>query len=228
MKEIEEKKLVKRRRISKGKEKDTSIAYCKKTDGKGWHCKRQAQLPNSLCSYHLAQIKAYSSNHRALTDSPSTVADSGKCSSNHRKRKAAGEEATDKGSGFYYYYEGFGPWRGKRRGRPVSAGSSASAVLNSCGGNIVKVKEDSSSKESTILDNGDDDDDDNDNAIAGDDEYDLDRFEELDDHHDNYTTHYKEREDTNNVAKKEGLEKKRVAKKRGRKPFKCRSLKSLL
>ncbi|ONK72339.1 uncharacterized protein A4U43_C04F18380 [Asparagus officinalis] len=68
MKEIEEKKLVKRRRVSKGKERDAAVAFCKKTDGKGWHCKRQAQLPNSLCSYHLAQIKAYSSNHRALTE----------------------------------------------------------------------------------------------------------------------------------------------------------------
>ncbi|XP_020261414.1 uncharacterized protein LOC109837534 isoform X2 [Asparagus officinalis] len=205
-KEAEEKRTTtKRKRASKGKGKDDTVKtsdgslaaqHCKKSDGKGWRCKRPAQLPNSLCSYHLTQIRAYTSNHRA-TDPSAAVTDNG-----NRQEEATGTDD----SSLYYYYGGFGPSRGKQRGK-TSTG-------------VVKVKEDCSGKESgTMLDDGDGDN----NAVAGDDEYDPDCFDE--DDGDVNRSARQEHEEID-VGKEE--EKKRVVKKRGRKPFKCRSLKSLL
>ena len=104
-------KMLERKKSKDNKEKaaaaDTTITYCKKNDGKGWHCKRSAQLPHSFCSYHLAQTRSYSSNHRATDHaSESTAAET---------RAEAGDS-----NNLYYYYGGFGPWRGKRRGRAVN------------------------------------------------------------------------------------------------------------
>ncbi|WOL09891.1 hypothetical protein Cni_G18644 [Canna indica] len=85
---------------------------CKKTDGKGWHCKRPAQLPHTLCHYHLAQLRSYSNNlSHAKIARPSKEGHVGGVS---RKKKTGAAGAV---SDFYYYYSGFGPWRGKRRSR---------------------------------------------------------------------------------------------------------------
>ncbi|KAM0945080.1 putative transcription factor interactor and regulator C3H-WRC/GRF family [Dioscorea sansibarensis] len=68
---------------------------CKKSDGKGWHCKKPAQMPHSLCRYHLAQLRAYNAAYR--------VPGKG-------RRRTEGDTGSD-----FYYYSGFGPWRAKRR-----------------------------------------------------------------------------------------------------------------
>ncbi|RRT43228.1 hypothetical protein B296_00029885 [Ensete ventricosum] len=86
-------------------------ASCKKSDGKGWHCKRPAQHPQSLCRYHLSQLRSYSCTHSngkvagSVKEGPIGVA------GRKKKTDIAGAD-----SNFYYYYSGFGPWRGKMRG----------------------------------------------------------------------------------------------------------------
>ncbi|KAH7691658.1 WRC domain-containing protein [Dioscorea alata] len=68
---------------------------CSKSDGKRWHCKKPAQMPHSLCRYHLAQLRAYNAAYRV-------------------PGKARRRTESNTGSDFYYY-SGFGPWRAKRR-----------------------------------------------------------------------------------------------------------------
>ncbi|URD78320.1 WRC [Musa troglodytarum] len=86
-------------------------ASCKKSDGKGWHCKRPAQHPHSLCRYHLSQLRSYSCTHgngkvaESAKEGPVGVA------GRKKKTDIAGAD-----SNFYYYYSGFGPWRRKMRG----------------------------------------------------------------------------------------------------------------
>ncbi|XP_074557851.1 uncharacterized protein LOC141813763 [Curcuma longa] len=87
-------------------EDENTGARCKKSDGRGWHCKRRAQQPHSLCSYHLAQLRSYNASKVEVNKE----SDAG------RKKQAdvSGGGAADD-SDFYYYYSGFGPWRGKTR-----------------------------------------------------------------------------------------------------------------
>ncbi|CAA6655480.1 unnamed protein product [Spirodela intermedia] len=119
-------------------------ATCKKTDGKGWHCKREAQHPHSLCEYHLTQVRSYYSNggcgggggaaaahvHDQQTSRSSTGGIDGeqnedkKRSLPKKKINKKDDGGGDSGAGrtrkpptsdFYYYYSGFGPWWGRRR-----------------------------------------------------------------------------------------------------------------
>jgi len=168
------------------------ITYCKKNDGKGWHCKRPAQLPHSFCSYHLAQTRAYSSSHRAST-------------TDHASEAATAAETRAEGGdsdNLYYYYDGFGPWQGKRRGRALTVSA--------------KVREEEKEDGRMSVERDD-------NVVAGEDEYNLDCFDEDSVSHQH--KNYKENGKKNEIDR---LGKKRVLKKRGRRPFKSRSLKSLL
>ncbi|CAA7390765.1 unnamed protein product [Spirodela intermedia] len=118
-------------------------ATCKKTDGKGWHCKREAQHPHSLCEYHLTQVRSYYSNggcggggaaaahvHDQQTSRSSPGGIDGeqnedkKRSLPKKKINKKDDGGGDSGAGrtrkpptsdFYYYYSGFGPWWGRRR-----------------------------------------------------------------------------------------------------------------
>ncbi|KAJ0966628.1 hypothetical protein J5N97_023545 [Dioscorea zingiberensis] len=74
---------------------------CNKSDGKGWRCKKPAQTPHTLCQYHLAQLRSYNAAYRAPTATG--------------QRKPNTGASANTGTGLYYYYSGFGPWRGKRR-----------------------------------------------------------------------------------------------------------------
>ncbi|PKU67902.1 hypothetical protein MA16_Dca006937 [Dendrobium catenatum] len=106
---MEEKKGQGRKRREKEMESSGSVAMikCKKTDGKGWHCKRLAQSPHSLCSYHLTQLRSY----RSRFDD--------QVSGDHRKKYAFSVDSGGSASNYYYYYSILGPWWGKRRG-PVT------------------------------------------------------------------------------------------------------------
>ncbi|CAD5195138.1 unnamed protein product [Musa acuminata subsp. malaccensis] len=86
-------------------------ANCKKSDGKGWHCKRPAQHPHSLCRYHLSQLRSYSCTHSNGKVAESVKEGAVGVAGRKRKTDIAGVD-----SNFYYYYSGFGPWRGKMRG----------------------------------------------------------------------------------------------------------------
>ncbi|XP_073112335.1 uncharacterized protein [Elaeis guineensis] len=194
------KKKVKRKRIEKGM--DSTVAtktgefatpLCKKSDGKGWHCIRPAHLPHSLCQYHLTQLRSYTNNntHRKAPDQTIRGGDR-----HWKKRKA--DIARD-GNNFYsYYYSGFGPWRGKRRGSSYSCD------------NFGKVIEEEGRGNSESADGRD-------APVTGDDEEDS------------------EEEDGGKVCCNEEdrsdddeEEEERNCRRRGRKPVKARSLKSLL
>ncbi|CAL9782638.1 unnamed protein product [Musa acuminata subsp. burmannicoides] len=89
---------------------------CKKSDGKGWHCKRPAHRPHSLCNYHLTQLRSYtcSPGHGKAAESPPSECQGG-MSRRQKKTDTAGAD-----SNMYYYYSGFGPWRAKTRSRQAT------------------------------------------------------------------------------------------------------------
>ncbi|RRT84512.1 hypothetical protein B296_00000321 [Ensete ventricosum] len=89
---------------------------CKKSDGKGWHCKRPAHRPHSLCNYHLTQLRSYacSPGHGKAAESPPSECQGG-VSRRQKKTDTAGAD-----SDMYYYYSGFGPWRAKTRSRQAT------------------------------------------------------------------------------------------------------------
>ncbi|MQL77488.1 hypothetical protein Taro_009866, partial [Colocasia esculenta] len=122
-----------------------AASTCKKSDGKGWHCKRPAQHPHSLCEYHLNQVRSYYGNgvgtghavhhhqqallkaqdaalvpdNKKKNKKKKTATTTGKkdsCSHGHKSSGGTGGRSRRKPeSDFFYYYSGFGPWRGKRR-----------------------------------------------------------------------------------------------------------------
>ncbi|KAG1354889.1 putative high mobility group nucleosome-binding domain-containing protein 5 [Cocos nucifera] len=169
---------------------ETATPSCKKSDGKGWHCKRPAHLPHSLCQYHLTQLRSYTSNnsHRKASDQATGGGDK------HRKKRKA-DIAGDGNNFYYYYYSGFRPWRGKRRGSSYSSD------------NFGNVTEEEGRENSESADG-------HDAPVTGDDEGDSE-------------------EDggkgcCNEEEEEEEEEEERNCRKRGRKPVKARSLKSLL
>ncbi|RWW57327.1 hypothetical protein BHE74_00035914 [Ensete ventricosum] len=88
-----------------------ACSSCKKSDGEGWHCKRLAHHPHSLCNYHLAKLRSYNCSHGHGKASESSKEGHGDVGRRKKKTEVAGAD-----SSFYYYYSGFGPWRGKMRG----------------------------------------------------------------------------------------------------------------
>ncbi|KAG8653533.1 uncharacterized protein LOC110616140 isoform X2 [Manihot esculenta] len=88
---------------------------CNKTDGKGWHCKNEPREGHSMCDHHLNVTCCV-----GLPTSPSSKKqDKGIAGAGGRRGRA---KATKKGSSSnsnpyeFYYYSGFGPLWGKRRG----------------------------------------------------------------------------------------------------------------
>ncbi|XP_078427621.1 putative membrane lipoprotein [Wolffia australiana] len=81
---------------------------CKKTDGKGWQCKREAHHSHSLCEYHLIQVRSYYSNG----DDQNPEKKSAETKKTTR-RNVSGRRSPQTSD--FYYYSGFGPWWGKRR-----------------------------------------------------------------------------------------------------------------
>lgn len=95
---------------------------CCKTDGKSWQCRREAAEGNSLCEHHLSLIKSYSSvAHHAAKKSVKPAVET------QRRTRAKKAPASSSSNPYeFYYYSGFGPRWGKRRGetRKNSNGSS--------------------------------------------------------------------------------------------------------
>ncbi|RRT50692.1 hypothetical protein B296_00040807 [Ensete ventricosum] len=98
-----------------------ACSSCKKSDGEGWHWKRLAHHPHSLCNYHLAKLRFYSCSHGHGKASESSKEGHGDVGRRKKKTEVAGAD-----SSFYYYYSGFGPWRGKTRGSSSDNGEGCS------------------------------------------------------------------------------------------------------
>ncbi|XP_022880555.1 uncharacterized protein LOC111397810 [Olea europaea var. sylvestris] len=100
-----------------GLKKEMQIVYCVKTDGKAWKCKREAAEGNSLCKHHLSQVRNCNLSLPAAKKQDKVVADS--------PLKPLGEKAAStSNSNEFYYYSGFGPRWGKKRGENNRVSSS--------------------------------------------------------------------------------------------------------
>ncbi|XP_075493632.1 uncharacterized protein LOC142531407 [Primulina tabacum] len=94
------------------------IILCCKTDGKSWKCRREAVKGNSLCDHHLSMVRSYSSSaHTTARNSSKPVAE--------RRRPRIKKSAVPSSSNPYvfYYYSGFGPRWGKKRGEDRTNGT---------------------------------------------------------------------------------------------------------
>ncbi|XP_073300849.1 uncharacterized protein [Primulina huaijiensis] len=93
--------------------KDDLINMCCKTDGKSCQCRREAAKGNSLCEHHLIMVRGYSNN-----SAHSTTKNSEKSSVEARGGPGIKKRAAQSLSNPYvfYYYSGFGPRCGKKRG----------------------------------------------------------------------------------------------------------------
>lgn len=91
------------------------IISCNKTDGKGWQCRREAKEGHSLCDHHLAQLRSYHNNN--LNSSSNTKVVPEKVPGGGRRPRGSKLASTAAANpSEFYYYSGFGPLWGKKRG----------------------------------------------------------------------------------------------------------------
>ncbi|KAG6434553.1 hypothetical protein SASPL_106191 [Salvia splendens] len=91
---------------------------CCKTDGKSWHCRRETAKGNSLCEHHLSMSRNYSS--------PAATKKSA-------RPKRAPAAASSSNPYEFYYYSGFGPRWGKRRGEETRNAETEEAAISYTG-----------------------------------------------------------------------------------------------
>ncbi|KAG8663768.1 uncharacterized protein LOC110621411 isoform X2 [Manihot esculenta] len=113
--------------------KGEKIHCCNKSDGKGWHCKNEPRDGHSMCDHHL--LKSYASNDNVtcclgLPTSPSSKKQEKAMTGGRRGRTKASKKGPSSSSNPYefYYYSGFGPLWGKRRGEGNKSGVRESEI----------------------------------------------------------------------------------------------------
>ncbi|KAG6725462.1 hypothetical protein I3842_02G033400 [Carya illinoinensis] len=171
---------------------------CQKTDGKGWQCRNESKEGQSFCDRHLSHLRSYNNNYNigSLRRGPEAAAVAGA----RRARGRAGKKGSSSNPYEFYYYSGFGPLWGRKRGDKRSGGNKkdieAAKLVDNNGAatNITTAQRDQGTPSSSQLDNGED----------------FDYVDEEDD------------EDEGAAANNDS------GKKRMRKPVKARSLKSLM
>ncbi|KAL0459370.1 UNVERIFIED_CONTAM: hypothetical protein Slati_0564200 [Sesamum latifolium] len=174
--------------------KNQQIILCCKTDGKSWQCKREAAKGNSLCEHHLSLVKNYNSlaHHAAKKSEKPAPPES--------RRRPRPKKASSSSSNPYefYYYSGFGPRWGKKRGdQSTNCKNNGNCIVPK----VVDDHEHEREVSRRVDDNGD--------------EFDYVEYEDDDEEED---------EDEDDEERKgNGNEKKRM-----RKRIKARSLKSLM
>lgn len=104
--------------FSKGKKR---LLCCQKKDGKGWQCKKEAEEGQSFCEHHISLIRTYNNNSITTNfTSQNDVSSKKPQTSAGARRTRATTSRTKKGSSSnpneFYYYSGFGPLWGRRRG----------------------------------------------------------------------------------------------------------------
>ncbi|XP_030966284.1 putative lysozyme-like protein [Quercus lobata] len=104
-----------------------SSSCCQKTDGKGWQCRNEAKEGQSLCEHHLNLLRSYNtgnSNSSSISFRKSSAAAAAAAAAAAGARRARAR-AAKKGSSSsaaasnpyeFYYYSGFGPLWGRKRG----------------------------------------------------------------------------------------------------------------
>lgn len=89
--------------------------FCSKIDGKRWECKKKVKNGQSFCDYHSAQPWVKKS------------AESRRSSSSSSRGARPKYPASSSNPYEYYYYSGFGPRWGKKRGAASAAAAAAAA-----------------------------------------------------------------------------------------------------
>ncbi|XP_024987943.1 uncharacterized protein LOC112522859 [Cynara cardunculus var. scolymus] len=183
------------------------MVLCGKPNGKGWECGEVVKNGNIMCEDHLFDLQneaVWTTNKKSPPVSRSTTGSAGSRPRRVKKRAAAITSNPNE----FYYYSGFGPSWGKKRG-PVG---NKCTTFNAC--DVVTTNGSNDCETSGV-----------DGDVGVEEE---EKWVEPD------TTMIKElswsceagptKEDVDYMDEEEG----KVVKKRGRKPIKARSLKSLM
>ncbi|XP_057462166.1 uncharacterized protein LOC130752413 [Actinidia eriantha] len=96
-------------------EEDMEKVICCKTDGKAWKCKKEASQGHPLCEHHLAQIRTYNSLAHPYSGKKSEASPPEKAAATTRRPRLK-KAGSNPNPHEFYYYSGFGPRWGKRRG----------------------------------------------------------------------------------------------------------------
>ncbi|XP_019193144.1 PREDICTED: uncharacterized protein LOC109187414 [Ipomoea nil] len=113
-------------------EAEEAAILCCKTDGKAWQCKREAKDGHAFCDHHLEQLKHYNNlAHPTKTaaakksekQTPPPPADDSRCRRTRPKKPSVSTNPYE-----LYYYTGFGPLWGKKRGPGRASGTTSSAA----------------------------------------------------------------------------------------------------
>ncbi|KAK2988442.1 hypothetical protein RJ640_022279 [Escallonia rubra] len=91
---------------------------CCKSDGKAWHCLREAKEGHTLCEHHLELLKNYSNVAQSSEKKPDKAVEYKR---RPRPKKISSASASNPHE--FYYYSGFGPLWGKKRGPERSEAS---------------------------------------------------------------------------------------------------------
>ena len=86
------------------------IVLCGKTDDEGWQCGRLVKNGETICDHHINELQ----NHAVGTSKKSRAVNgpmAGTCSRPRQNKKRASTSPYE-----FYYYTGFGPSWGKKRG----------------------------------------------------------------------------------------------------------------
>ncbi|KAL3644988.1 hypothetical protein CASFOL_010168 [Castilleja foliolosa] len=150
---------------------ERKIILCGKTDGKSWQCKKEAAKGHSLCHHHMVQARSYSKGYDQYMGKKNE-----KLSGEARRPARTKKASISSNPHEFYYYSGFGPRWGKRRGEAcnnTNATTDTATNSNNSG---------SSSKNVELEDE------------MSDDESDFDEYEEEEE--------INNRDDNNNIGKK--------------------------
>ncbi|XP_030487748.1 uncharacterized protein LOC115704688 [Cannabis sativa] len=168
------------------------LLLCQKNDGKGWQCKKRAKDGYSFCHHHLTLLRSYAHNTNNSTNydttitttSTSTKAKSAAVDATGVRRTRGRAAATKKGLNNstnpyeFYYYSGFGPLWGRKRGergevRAATVAAAEEENSDSSDHSPPPPRPPSSSNTTTLMDNDEfdydfDDDEDDEDTASGD------------------------------------------------------------
>lgn len=178
-----------------------NMIHCQKNDGKGWQCKKEAKEGHTFCEHHLTLLRSYSNNNNNAVASSSCINQLSSSSISSKKaqtlahRRTRGSSRSGKKTGTnsnsknpyeFYYYSGFGPLWGRKRG---DRNGNEKRNENGTGSIVVDDDDDDDDKEGNDAettprssssqmgnegfhyvdeDDGDDDDEDDDDGSGGD------------------------------------------------------------
>uniref|UniRef100_A0A0E0NF17 WRC domain-containing protein n=1 Tax=Oryza rufipogon TaxID=4529 RepID=A0A0E0NF17_ORYRU len=75
-------------KTEESEDKEATIWFCKKNDGKKWHCRSIVDRPNALCDYHLARSR---SSYTPSSENGASATAAATCSSGPTKADAIGK-----------------------------------------------------------------------------------------------------------------------------------------